>query len=98
MAELTPVQRRFVDLERQREEAKKFFADLNEAAQAVAAEIGFDTIFQDDKGVCYMITQGKGKWVTYDPVDYERTKREGEERSPHPLAKKRCKDAGFEVE
>ena len=95
---MTPAQRRFVDLERQREEAKKFFADLNEAAQAVAAEIGFDTIFQDDKGVCYQIVQAKGKWVAFDPVDYQRTKRGDEKQSPHPLAVKKCKEAGFEVE
>lgn len=98
MAEMTAAQRRFVDLERQVAEAKKFFADLNEAAQAVANESGMGAMWQDNEGVVYQVVEAKGKWVAFEPISYVRTKRDGETQSPHPLAKKTAQAAGFEVE
>lgn len=92
---LTPAQARFVELERRREEAKQFFKDLAEATQAVADEIGVGGFFQDDQGIVYKIVTPKGRWVEFESIGYERTKRDGEAKGS--LSIKEAREMGFEV-
>ena len=92
---MTDTQNKFVELEKKKEEVKKFFDDLREATQAVADEIGVGNYFQDEEGTVYKVVVPPGKWIVFDTISYSRTKREGEERGS--LSVKEAKEHGFEV-
>jgi len=92
---MTSTQKKFVELEKKKEEVKKFFDDLREATQAVADEIGIGNYFQDEEKTVYRIMVPQGKWIVFDTVSYSRTKRKGEERGS--LSVKEAKEHGFEV-
>ena len=94
---MTPVQQKFVELEKKKEEVKKYFKDLEEAAHAVADEIGIGGYFQDDEKTVYKIMVPLGKWVTFETYSYVRTKRGDEDRSPLPLSVKEAVAAGFQL-
>ena len=89
---MTPIQERFVILEKQR---KQLLEEFDEALQAVAAEVGTDGYFQDNDGVVYKITCPVGRWVKFDTVSYARTKRNGEDKGT--LSVKEAQGAGFSV-
>lgn len=90
---MTENQKRFVELERKKEEIKKFFDDLKEAVAAVAAEVGVNGYFQDEQGIVYKVVEPEGKFVTYDRISYVRTKRPHEKRGD--LSMKEAETAGF---
>jgi len=90
---MTPAQVRFVNLERKKEEVKRFFDELNEACEAVVNEIGVDGFFQDDDGTVYQVVVPAGKFVHFEKYSYNRTKRKGEERGT--LSVKKAEEAGF---
>jgi hypothetical protein len=94
---MTDAQKKFVSLEKQKEQIKKFFDDLNNAVLAVQAEVGLNGYFQDEEGTVYKIVEPDGKYVQYDKVSYLRTRRLSEERSPLPLALKEAEAAGYNV-
>ena len=94
---MTGAQVLFVELEKRKAEYKKWQAELAEATKAVAEEVGVGGMFQDQDGVVYKVIVPTGKFVHYELYSYTRTKREGEERSPYPLAVKEAREAGFEV-
>jgi hypothetical protein len=94
---MTPVQKRFVELEKQKETVKRYFDDLKEATEAVAAEIGINGYFQDPSdGTVFKITIPEGKFVTFDKISYVRTRRLDEKRGD--LSLKEAEEAGFSVE
>lgn len=81
----------FIELERKKEEVKKYFDDLNTALEAVAKEIGIGTYFKDPTdGTVFQITIPEGRFVYYEKYGYIRTKREGETRGT--LAAKTAKE------
>ena len=92
---MTPVQSKFVELERQKETVKKFFEELQLATEALVAEMGVDKYFQDDQGIVYKTTVPEGKFVHFDKYGYDRTKRAGEARGS--LSVKEAEGAGFVV-
>lgn len=94
---LTENQKRFVALEKQKEEVKRFFENLNETIAAVKAEVGLNGMFQDEEGTVYKIVEPDGKYVPFEKLSYLRTRRLTEERSPLPLALKEAEAAGFNV-
>lgn len=94
---MTDAQKRFISLEKQKEEIKKFFENLSEAIVAVQKEVGTNGYFQDEEGTVYKIVEPDGKYVPFEKLSYLRTRRLNEDRSPLPLALKEAEAAGFNV-
>jgi hypothetical protein len=94
---MTDAQKKFVSLEKQKEQVKKFFEELSETIEAVKAEVGLNGYFQDEEGTVYKIVEPEGKYVQFDKLSYLRTRRLTEERSPLPLALKEAEAAGYNV-
>lgn len=92
---LTNAQKRFVELEKQKEEVKKYFENLKSAVEEVSKEIGVNGYFQDDDGTVYKIVIPDGKFVTYEHLSYIRTRRMDEKRGD--LSLKEAEEAGFTV-
>lgn len=92
---LTEKQKRFVELERQKEQIKKWYEDLNSAITDLIAEQGVNSYFQDEQGTVYKLVECEGRWVNFDKYGYKRTKRAGEERGE--LSMKEAKEKGFDV-
>lgn len=92
---MTDAQKRFVELERKKEEVKKFFDALSEATIALSKEIGINGYFQDDQGIVYKVVVPDGKFVYFDHISYVRTRRSHEKRGD--LSMKEATDAGFKV-
>lgn len=92
---MTPAQQKFVKLERQKEEVKKFFEELKVALDDVVKEIGVDSYFQDEEGTVYKTVAPEGKWVPFETHSYIRTRREHEKRGD--LSLKEAEEAGFTI-
>jgi hypothetical protein len=92
---MTEAQKKFVELEKRKEEIKKFYEDLKLAIEAVKAEVGLNGYFQDEEGTVYKIVEPEGKFVTYDKISYVRTRRLTEKRGD--LSIKEAEEAGFNV-
>lgn len=92
---MTDAQRRFVELERKKEEVKKYFDDLNAACVAVSKEVGINGFFQDDHGVVYKVVVPDGKFVYFEHISYLRTRRPHEKRGD--LSMKEAEAAGFRL-
>ena len=97
VSQITPAIQRFIELERKKEEVKKYFEELSNSINDVVEEIGVGTFFQDptDQTV-YQITEPAGRFVNYERYSYVRTKREGETRGS--LSMKAAKEAGFDLD
>jgi hypothetical protein len=93
---MTEAQQKFVALEKRKEEVKKFFEELAAATEAVAKEIGVNGYFQDQEGTVYKIVIPEGRFVAFDKIGYERTRRQGERQGS--LSLKEAKEQGFVVE
>lgn len=93
---LTSAQQQFVNLERKKEEVKKYFEELNLAVEAVAKEIGVGGMFQDPSdGTVFKVVVPEGKFVHFEKLSYVRTRRTNEARGD--LAVKEAEAAGFTV-
>ena len=69
---MTPAQEKFVELEKKKEEVKKYFKDLADALQVVMSEIGIEGYFMDDDKVVYKVIIPEGKFVPYEKLSYVR--------------------------
>ena len=92
---MTPAQRKFVELEKQKKLVKAYYESLKEAVSSVAAEIGVGNIFQDEEGTCYKVVIPEGRFVNYEKLSYTRTRRVDEERGD--LSLKEAEAAGFKL-
>lgn len=92
---MTENQKKFVSLEKRKDEIKKYFDELNEAVKAVAAEVGLNGYFQDPEGTVYKIVEPEGKFVHFEKISYVRTRRLEEKRGD--LSIKEAEAAGFNV-
>ena len=93
---MTEIQKKFVQLEKQKNEIKAYFENLKLAVEAVKAEIGLNGYFQDEEGTVYKIVEPEGKYVTFDKISYVRTRRMDEARGD--LSLKEAEAAGFTVQ
>jgi hypothetical protein len=84
-----------VELEKRKEEVKKFFDELKQATEAVAQEVGIGGMFQDNEGTVYKVVEPEGKYVSFDKISYIRTRRLHEQRGD--LSIKEAEAAGFSV-
>jgi len=92
---MTPTQQKFVELERRKDEIKKFYDELKEANEALVKEIGIGGTFMDDQGIVFKTTLPEGRFIYYDKVSYVRTKRPGETRGT--LSVKEAKELGYSI-
>jgi len=93
---LTPAMQKLVDLDKKKAEIKQYFEELQAALEAVSAEVNVGGMFQDPSdGTVFKITEPDGKFVKFEKLGYDRTKREGEARGT--LSVKEAKEAGFDV-
>lgn len=93
---MTDAQMKFVSLEKRKEEVKRFFEELKLATEAVSKEIGIGGYFQDKEGTVYKIVVPEGRFVAFDRIGYQRTRRSNEKRGDLSLTEAR--EAGFSVE
>lgn len=89
-------QKRFVELERKKDEIKKYYEDFEVALTDLIKEQGVNSLFQDDRGTVYKLIECEGKFVKFDKYSYNRTKRLGEERGS--LSVKEARERGFAVD
>ena len=92
---MTDAQRRFVELERKKEDVKKYFDELNLATEALSKEVGVNGFFQDDQGIVYKVVIPEGKFVYFEKISYVRTRRAHEKRGD--LSMKEAETAGFKL-
>lgn len=92
---MTEAQKKFVELERKKEEVKKFFDELNASVVAISKEVGVNGYFQDDQGIVYKVVVPDGKFVYFEHISYVRTRRPHEKRGD--LSMKEASDAGYKV-
>ena len=93
---MTPTQKEFVRLEKEKEKVKQYFESLKNAVEAVAKEVGLNGMFQDEEGTVYKIVEPEGRFVNYEKISYKRTRRRNEERGD--LSLKEAEAAGFAVQ
>lgn len=93
---LTDAQKKFIELEKKKEEVKAYFDQLNQAVEEVAKEIGVGGYFQDQEGTVYKIVVPEGKFVYFEKLSYERTRRAGEKSGS--LSLKEAREKGYTVE
>lgn len=93
---MTPAMQKFVELEKRKEDVKKFFDELQLATEELVKEIGINSFFQDNDGTVYKTVIPDGKFVHFEKVSYVRTKRPTEQRGT--LSVKEAKEHGFNIE
>jgi hypothetical protein len=93
---LSEAQEAFIKLEKQKQDYRQYFEDLQVAVKAVADEVGIGGMFQDEEGTVYEVVIPEGKFVHFDKIGYNRTRRGEEKRGD--LSLKKAREAGFEVE
>lgn len=92
---MTEAQKKLVSLEKQKDQIKKYYEELAEATEAVKNEIGLNSYFQDEEGTVYKIVEAEGKYVTFDKLAINRTRRLNEKQGT--LSIKEATEAGFNV-
>jgi hypothetical protein len=92
---MTEAQKKFVELERKKEEVKKYFDELNAAVLVLSKEIGINGYFQDDQGIVYKVVIPEGKFVHFEHISYVRTKRPHEVRGD--LSMKEAESVGYKL-
>jgi len=92
---LTQIHLKLIELDRRKEEVKKFFEEYKYAVDALVSQHGVNHAFQDDQGIVYQLVELDGKWVNFEKFGVERTKRPGEARGS--LSVKKAKELGFNV-
>ena len=92
---MTEAQRKFVELERKKEDIKRYFDELNQACEAVSKEVGVNGFFQDELGIVYKVVVPEGKFVYFEKISYVRTRRPHEKRGD--LSMKEAESAGFKL-
>ena len=93
---MTDAQKRFVELEKKKDEIKKYYEDLALAISDVVEEGGIGVHFQDNEGIVYQMVVPDGTFVKFEKLSYNRTRR-GSERAGN-LSLKKAKELGYEVE
>lgn len=92
---MTELQKKFVELERKKEEVKKYFDELNQACAALSKEVGINGYFQDDQGIVYKVVIPEGKFVHFEKISYVRTKRSHEVKGD--LSMKEAESVGYKL-
>lgn len=92
---MTEAQKRLVELDKKKDEIKKFHDDLSAAVEAVIVESGVGSYFQDDDGTVYKTVVPDGKFVYFEKHSYVRTRRSTEKQGS--LSLKEAEEHGFTI-
>ena len=92
---MTYNQRRFIILERKKQEIKLYLEELAAATEDLVKEMGINSYFQDDEGIVYKLVKPEGRFIKYEEYGYIRTRRADEKRGD--LSLKEAEEAGFSV-
>lgn len=92
---LTESQKKYIELEKKKEEYKQFIEDLKEATETLVQEMGVGGHFQDGEGTVYYVDEAKGRYVHFDKHEVRRTRRQGEKSGSLSLGDARS--FGYEV-
>jgi len=95
---MTDKQKRFIELDLKKAEYKKFLEDYKEATTELIKEIGIGGHFQDTDGIVYQAAESDGKFVYYDTLVVNRTRRPYLDEKKGSLSLKKAKELGYEVE
>lgn len=95
---LSEAQAKFVELEKKKNEVKKYFEELETATKAVAEEIGVGGHFQDAEGTVYQIVIPEGRFVKFDKIGYQRTRRAFLDEKKGDLSLTAARELGYLVE
>jgi len=93
--EITFLQRKYVELDKKKEEYKRFMEELKDVIDQLVDKMGIGGHFQDSDGTVYQIDVPDGKFVYFDKYEIKRTRREGERAGS--LSIKKAKDLGYNV-
>jgi len=86
---------KFAELERQREAAKAIFDNYKEVVAEMHRRKGNNFHWQDAEGTVYQLAVADGRWVAFEPLTVNRTRRNGEAKGT--LSEKAAKELGYEV-
>ena len=92
---MTETQKKFVELERKKEDIKRYFDELALATEALVKETGVGSYFQDEQGVVYKVVVPDGKFVHFEKFSVKRTRRPHEDKGE--LSMKEAEGAGFKL-
>lgn len=95
---MSQVIQRFIELDKKKEEVKKFFEEYKLAVEDLVKEIGVGGHFQDTEGTVYQAAEAKGRFVTFEKFTINRTRREGEKSGSLSLKAARELNPNYEVE
>lgn len=93
---LTELQKHFIELDKKKEEIKRYYEDLEATLECLVAEQGLNSYFQDEEGIVYRLCEPDGRYIKFDKHGYVRTKRPGEKAGT--LSVKEAKEKGFNIE
>lgn len=93
---LTDQQKRVIELSKECELLKEKLKKNKEELNTLLSEVGVGAHFQDPEDrTVFEITIPTGTFVSFSPIGYSRTKREGERAGT--LTAKRAKELGYEL-
>lgn len=84
---MTPLQQRFVELDKKKAQYKEFLEQYNQTIKDLAREIGIGGHFQDYEGTVYQMAECEGTFVHFNKFEVKRTRREGERAGSLSLTK-----------
>jgi len=93
---LTPAQQQFLKLVEEFETIKKRIKEIKPELDQALTQIGIGSYFQNpEDNTVYKVTAPEGRFVYFDKISYDRTKKEDEKRGS--LSKKEAQEQGFEL-
>lgn len=92
---LTDTQKKYIELEKKKQEYKVFLEEFKEVTNQLHKEMGLGGHFQDAEGTVYQIFEAEGRFVHFDKFEVKRTRREGERAGS--LAITKAKELGYDV-
>ena len=91
---MTDAQKKFLEISKRVEVLKEEMKSLLPTMNELMAEMKVGELFQDSEtGLVYKIQAAKGTYVYFNPLEYVRTKKVGEDKGT--LSKKEAEEAGF---
>jgi len=93
---LSDTHKRYIELDKQKDEIKKFYDELKAVTEKLVEENGVDHYFQDADGTVYKTIVPDGTFVHFKKFEVKRTRR-GEEKKGE-LSMTEAREQGFVVE
>jgi hypothetical protein len=90
---MNDLQAKTYELILKKEELKSQMKEVNAALESLLLELGEGNAFQAYDGTVVKVVSPNGKFISFDRIDFVRTKREGEVKGS--LSKKEAEEMGF---